>query len=160
MELVSSPIFMAVLGTLGVSIVLLYYFLKDRGKQPVLYWESETECRIIWVKVKDGRVKLKDKTYLVDKVTPVHMRIKGKFYPFLSLKWDCAIPLDFSKKWQPTAVSPKNLTELIHMSFMDKLLLPEKGWMEFLWLAIGIVIGIVIGIGIAPMLPKGTPTPA
>jgi hypothetical protein len=46
------------------------------------------------------------------------------------------------------------------MSFMDKLLLPEKGWMEFLWLAIGIVIGIVIGIGIAPMLPKGTPTPA
>jgi len=63
------------------------------------------------INVKDGMVKIDDKTFLVDKAKPI--RVKGRFgkeYNLYILKWNKIIPMTFKVK--ETVIEDKNYIEL------------------------------------------------
>lgn len=125
-------------------------------KAKALYLETDKMTKIVNKKVKNGTIKIKDKSFDVDKTKPLLIEKRGfpnifgkSIQALYILKHDQAKPLEINfRKGRVETVSPENYSKMMKQETLNTLL-SLKGTNDktmFLWLIIGSVIGFMAGI--------------
>lgn len=136
---------------------IVFYYLVDRTKSIFYYFDTENTARMIKRDVKDGTViitngKETPKTYVLDKTKPKMTKTFFGWKPTYFVKWNNALPMEIDLgegKLSKSEVTPENITNLLEMKTIDKLLSPkQEKFNMILFLAIGVVVGILAGISI------------
>lgn len=137
--------------------VLVWYYLQDRTKSLFYYFDTENTARVMKRDVKDGSViipnkKETPKTFILDKTKPKLTKTFFGWKPTYYLKWNSALPMEIDLeegKLKKSALTPENITNLLEMKAIDKLLSPkQEKFNMILFLAMGVVVGILAGISI------------
>lgn len=136
---------------------LVFYYLMDRTKSIFYYFDTENTARMIKRDVKDGSVVIgngKDiaKTFILDKTKPKLTKTFFGWKPTYFVKWNNALPMiiDLEEgKLKKSELSPENITNMLEMKTIDKLLSPkQEKFNMILFLAIGVVVGILAGLSL------------
>lgn len=137
--------------------VVVWFYLQDRTKSLFHYFDTENTARMIKRDAKDGSViiangKETPKTFILDKTKPKLTKTFFGWKPTYYLKWNNALPMEIdleNGKLNKSALTPENITNLLEMKTIDKLLSPkQEKFNMILFLAIGVVVGILCGISI------------
>ena len=137
-------------------MLLIVLFLERRNskKAVILYFESNSICRIIHKKVEDGLVKFNDKIHHVGTTKPYHLPsgfIMKTWKPFYILHYNSATPLSIHKTEK--IISGASLKALYENKTLQQLLTPKSssGQMILFLLvgaAIGAIMGYLFGVGV------------
>lgn len=133
----------------GFIIILVIIDMTTNKKAKLLYFETEKLARLMNINVKDGMINIKKKKFFLDQVKPASIPsgiLVKSFRPFYVVKWDKAVPLNFSKEGLKGEQSAENLKNLVENKTLDAFLRPkDAGKQQMLFFIIGAVMGGLIG---------------
>jgi hypothetical protein len=120
----------------------------------VLYFESEDVVRIVKVPVKDGRIRIGDKDFIVDNFKAKLLKTAFGYQPIYMLKWNDVYP---AKNFNPIFeekirhISPEALNRFIDLKILANLISARKEGFQakglvMMFLVLIIIFGLVIGI--------------
>lgn len=132
-------------------------------KAKAFLFETEKDCRIVTKRVKNGRIKIRDKEWPVDKVKNPLMiqvgRIFKKQMRLYFLHHNMATPMEynFDNESFSAAITPENYSALSEQGTI-KQLLTLKGTSTadvMMYMIIGGVVGVLLGVLLGPSIGVG-----
>ena len=141
---------------------LIWYYIQDRNKSMFIYFDTENTARIIKKDARDGSVVVPEgqvkKTYILDKTKPKLVKTFFGWKPTYFISWNKPLPMEVDVtegKMNKSSISPENLTNMLEMKSIDKLLNPKQDKLNILMLiALGVVLGMMAGILVAKYMIK------
>lgn len=134
-----------------VGMLLIFMIFESWGakKDLFLYFDTETNCKLLKKKIKDGGVQIGKKTISLDKVRPltiiVGTLLSKSVKRLYVVKWNKALPLKFTSSGI-SIISGENLKNVMDNKTLDQLLTPKGGnKMALIYLIMGLVMGGLIG---------------
>jgi len=118
-------------------------------KISALYWITDSVCRQITAKLDNGLIKIKKKTFQVDKSKPYFLISGGflrkKVTPLYILKHNSPYPITMPQIGK-LQYSSENITNLLELKTLDNILKsPEAKKMDtIMFIIIGVVMGALV----------------
>ena len=141
-------ILLPIIGILPIVMLLILDILSVK-KAIILYFDTEKTAKFVNTTIKDGLATIQNKQFYLDKVKPVMIRsgiLIKPFKPLYVLKWNKAIPMEFSKNGLESTTSAENLKNLIENKTLTNLLTPKgEPATMIMFLVIGAVVGGLVG---------------
>jgi len=138
-------------------VILMFAFLKNRGKIACLYYETDKSCRMTYKKLEPaGTVTIDEKKFTLMRSRPTMYLKRLRFFPMYVLKYDMTEPINIVKTAEEQTkgmdkderILPATLNEFMNMTTLKSLLSikgeERKGLVMFIF--VGFVIGFLLSV--------------